>query len=484
MGGDTGTGMMPAPVMCRASLSAIACDAPVGEDRVRTLTRLLKYREGRLFETQRRDPYSSVATTSATSVRSSGPVPPPPLRRFGLPLFGALLLALLAGFAMAQGIGAPRVPAGDVALVEGMPAGAGRISRVQFRAAFEQAVAQGGAKSAPAPGSEAAEEATKTAMQRLLKAAWVRGQAAEDGVAVDSAQVSAAIVQFKQQQRYETPAQLRRFLSASQLSPAEFRALARLQLLSAAVQQDVTEAVPAPGDSAVEDYYEAAKVIQFTTAPSYDVRLILNADRAKVAAAKAALEHDDSPASWQRLAERYSEDPGAEHLGGLHKAIPAEPGEPLGAAIAAAPEHTLQGILEAGKAFFVFEVEGSTPAEVESLERVRSHIVAQLTRQDREEALESFAYEFETKWTSRSHCAAGFEVEGCDGYRGSGHPPNAPSACYEAHPKAGIAASSCPAPVAQLAPAAPGTVSILAPGGIALPQRPRPEVQSSEDQRR
>lgn len=360
-----------------------------------------------------------------------------------------------------------------------MPAGAGHISKAQFEAALEQAVAQGGAKSVPPAGSEAYEEATKTTMERLLKAAWVRGQAAEEGIAVDAAQVRAAIAQFKQQQRYRTPAQFRRFLSASQLSPAEFRVLARLQLLSALVQRDATEAVPAPGESAVEDYYEAAKALQFTTAPSYDVRLIANADRAKVARAKAGLERDDSPASWKRLAERYSEDPGAEHLGGLHEAIPAESGEPLDAAIATAPEQTLQGILETRKVFLVFEVEGSTPAAVEPLDRVRSHILAQLTRQDREEALESFAYEFEAKWTSRTHCAAGFEVEGCDNYR-AGHPPNAPSACYEADPKAGIAAPACPAPVAQVVPAAPGTVSILAPGGIALPQRPVPEVQSSD----
>jgi parvulin-like peptidyl-prolyl isomerase len=399
---------------------------------------------------------------------------PTPPKRLALLGFGACLLALFAGFAIAQGIGAPGVPAGKVAVVEGMPAGAGQIGRARFQAAFEQAVAQGGAKTLPAPGSEAYEEAKKTAMERLLKAAWVQGQAAEDGVAVDSAQVSAAIVQFKAQQHYETAAQLRRFLAASDLSPAEFRGLARLQLLSAAVQEDVTEALPAPSDSAVADYYEAAKGIQFTTAPSYDLRLILNADRAKVARAKAALERNDSPASWKRLAERYSEDPTGKEVGGLHRAIPAEFGEPLDAAIAAAPEHTLQGILEARKAFFVFEVEGSTPAAVEPLARVRSHIVSQLSRQDAEEALESFAYEFEAKWTLRSHCAAGFEVESCESYRGSGHPPNAPSACYEAHPKAGIAAPSCPAPVAQLVPAAPGTVSILAPGGVALPQRPVP----------
>jgi hypothetical protein len=420
-----------------------------------------------------------VATTSTTSPRSSGPAPPAPLRRFALPFFGVFLLALLAGVALVQGIGPPEVPAGDVALVEDVPGDAGHVSKAQFDAAFEQAVAEGGATILPAAGSEAYEEAEKTAMQRLLKAAWVEGQAAEDGIAVDSAPVDAAIAEFKEQQRYEAPAEFQRFLDASHLSPAEFREVARLQLLSGMVQQNATEAVAAPSDSAVEDYYEAAKAVQFTSVPSYDVRLIVNTDRAKVARAKAGLERDNSPASWKRLAGLYSEDPAAGPLGGLREGIPAESGEPLDTAIVVAPERSLQGIVEDGGGFFVFEVEGSTPAEVEPLAKVRPHIVSQLTRQEGQKALDSFAGEFETKWTFRTHCASGFVVEGCDNYRRGGHPLDAPPACYEANPKAGIAAPSCPAPVTQVVPAMPGTVSILTPDGVTLPQRPRPEPQSS-----
>jgi hypothetical protein len=108
------------------------------------------------------------------------------------------------------------------------------------------------------------------------------------------------------------------------------------------------------------------------------------------------------------------------------------------------------------------------------LGKVRPNIVNLLTKQDREAALEEFAIEFDAKWTSRTQCAEGYVVEDCANYRGNGRPPNAPSACYEAHPKAGIVARSCPAPVAQAVPAMPGTVTALAPKGTALPQRPVP----------
>jgi parvulin-like peptidyl-prolyl isomerase len=397
-------------------------------------------------------------------------VRPAPIQRLGLLLFGAAFVALFATFAITEGIGSPSVPAGQVAVVEDVPGDAGQITEADYRAAFAQVVAEGG-QGAPAPGSEAYEQAKAEAMGRLLKAAWVTGEAAERSIGVDSEQLDAAIAGFKQQQRYETAAELKRFLAASKLTLAELRRLARLQLLSGLVQEDATEA-PAPTDSEVEDYYNAAKGVQFTTAPTYDLRLILNTDRAKVAIARAELEKDGSPATWQRLAKLYSEDPPGKKTGGLHRAIPAEFGEPLDAAIAAAPQGELQGIVKTKGVYFVFEVQGSTPGEVEALQKVRPNIVNLLTKRDREAALEEFAYEFDSKWGSRTFCADGYEVEGCSGYRGSGRPPNAPSACYEAHPKAGIAAPSCPAPVAQAVPAMPGTVSILAPKGVALAQRP------------
>ncbi len=396
-----------------------------------------------------------------------------PIQRFGLLLFSLAFLALFAILGLAQGIGSPSVPAGSVAVVEGLPGDSGQITDAQFRAALTQVIAEGGGGRA-LPGSEAYEQAKAEAMGRLLKASWVGGEAAARGISVSAAQVSAAIAAFKQRQRFGTAAQFERFLSASRLTLAEFKLLARLQLLSGALQEEVMEAPPAPSDSEVSDYYEAAKALQFTTAPTYDIRLILNTDRAQVARVRAELGRDDSAASWARLARRYSEDPTGKGHGGLHRDIPAEFGEPLDAAIAAAPIGELQGPLEAKGAYFVFVVEGSEPGRVEPLSEVRLNVLSALAKQEREEALAVFAREFEAKWSSRTFCASGFEVEGCSNYRGSGHPPNAPSACFEAHPKAGIEAPSCPAPVAQSVPAMPGTVSILSPKGTALPQRPLP----------
>ncbi len=37
------------------------------------------------------------------------------------------------------------------------------------------------------------------------------------------------------------------------------------------------------------------------------MRVVVNKDKAKVEEAKAALEKDDSPASWKKVAAKYSE---------------------------------------------------------------------------------------------------------------------------------------------------------------------------------
>ena len=54
------------------------------------------------------------------------------------------------------------------------------------------------------------------------------------------------------------------------------------------------------------------------------MRVVVNKDKAKVEAAKAALEKDDSPASWKKVAAKYSEDPSTKAKGGLQPALTEE----------------------------------------------------------------------------------------------------------------------------------------------------------------
>ena len=93
-----------------------------------------------------------------------------------------------------------------------------------------------------------------------------------------------------------------------------------IQILSSKIQEQVTEEAPQPSKREIEDYYEAAKSSQFTTAETRDIRVIKNKDKAKVEAAKAALEKDDSTKSWAKVAKKYSTDT-TKSSGGLQAGV-------------------------------------------------------------------------------------------------------------------------------------------------------------------
>ena len=57
-------------------------------------------------------------------------------------VFGALFVVLFAGFAIAQGLGHPSVPSGDVAIVEHVPDDIGSVSEADFKRALLQQAAQ------------------------------------------------------------------------------------------------------------------------------------------------------------------------------------------------------------------------------------------------------------------------------------------------------------------------------------------------------
>ena len=64
-------------------------------------------------------------------------------------VLAAFLVVFFVVVAIAQGIGNPSVPSGDVAVVQDAPDG--NISTTEFQAALEQAAARQGAKQVPAP---------------------------------------------------------------------------------------------------------------------------------------------------------------------------------------------------------------------------------------------------------------------------------------------------------------------------------------------
>jgi parvulin-like peptidyl-prolyl isomerase len=408
-----------------------------------------------------------VAPNQRQGRRSAG------LQRFALLAFAALLILLFVIFAVAQGIGQPSVPSGAVTVVEDAPDGLGTVTEEEFQRALDQAAAQAKVTPVPKPGDAKYDELKETALGELLDAIWIQGQAEEMGISVTPKEVAAELEKLKKQ-AFKTEKQYSEFLKESKFSEEDVNTRVLIQILSEKIQNQITEEAAVPSKSEIEDYYEAAKASQYTTPESRDIRLIKNNDEAKVEEAKAALEKDDSTKSWEKVAEKYSTDT-TKSNGGLQSGVAEGTlGEPLDAAVFAASQGELEEPLQEGKTFVIFEVTKITKEKVQSLDEVRSQISAQLAEQTQQQSFSAFVRNYGSTWTSRTFCASDYKIKRCANFKSDGRPPEANPACYEESPKA--PAEACPAPVPQVKPTQPGTVSPLNREGQKLPQRPRPSA--------
>jgi parvulin-like peptidyl-prolyl isomerase len=406
-----------------------------------------------------------VASNQRQGRRSAG------LQRLALLAFAALFVLLFVVFAVAQGIGNPSVPSGAVALVEGVPGDVGTITEKDFRHQLVQAAASAQVKPVPKPGDEKYEELKETALGELLDSVWIQGQAEEMGISVSDKEVAAELKKLKAQ-AFKTEKQYEEFLKEAHYTQADVDQRVRVQVLSTRIQEQVGGEEPVPSKREIQDYYDAAKASQYTQEEKREARALTFKDKATAEKAKTELEKNDSTASWKKLGAK-SVNPSDKKTGGLvNDTAEGTAPEPLHAALFAAPQGQVEGLLHTNTGYEVYEVLTITPEKTQSLEEVKSQISTQLAEQKKQQVFSAFVRNYGSRWKSRTFCASGYTIERCSNFKGSGRPAEANPACYEANPK--TPAEACPAPVTQVKLAQPGSVSPLLPEGTKLAQRPRP----------
>jgi len=399
------------------------------------------------------------------------------LRRLALLGFGALLVLLFIVFAVAQGIGHPSVPSGDVAVVEDVPSELGSISKEELDHAIEIAAAQSQINPVPKPGDEQYDQLKESALGELFDTVWIQGQAEEMGITVTPKELEDELGKIKKQ-AFKTEKQFKEFLKESHYTQKDVDQRIKVQVLSTQIQDRLKEEASTPSGSEIEDYYEAAKATQYTTPSTRDIRIVVNKDKGKVEKAKALLEKDHSVESWEKVAKKFSIDPATKDNGGLQAGVSEEQlSEPLAAAVFDAETNELQGPLKESRGWAVFEVKTINKAKVSTLEEVKSQISTQLAEQAQQAEFAAFLRNFNTTWTSRTFCADDFTIKRCANFEAEAHSAEADPACFEANPKK--APEACPAPVLQVKPAKPGSVTLLEPEGQKLVQRPRPAGEES-----
>lgn len=396
-------------------------------------------------------------------------------RKFGLVLFGAIFVVVFAGIAIANGgVTQPKVPSGEVVLVEEVPADVGEISQEDYDRTFDQTWKRGGLKAAPKPGDAQYEQVRETALNDLLDQAWLTGEADELGVTATDREVDNEFASIRKDQ-FEDDAAYQKFLKDSGFTEEEVLSRVKLQVQSRKIEDSITKSVTTVPDDEIEDYYESAKET-FTTPESRDISLIVTDNQADADTTVASLGDDDSDKNFAALAKKYSTN-GSQAQGGKTVATEGAFPDPAGGEIMSAETGTIEGPVKTGEEFYVFKVNKVTPKVEKSLDDVKEQISQQLLPTKQQEAMSSFVAEYNDKWTSRTFCAGEYLINRCHNFESDGALDAADPACFKddaGDPKKPL---SCPSPVAINAPMTPGGnagAGAAAQAPVAVPQGPVP----------
>ena len=397
-------------------------------------------------------------------------------RKFGLIVFGAILVALFAGIALAQGIGNPTIPSGDIIKVEEVPDDLGNISEEDYERSFTQTWKRGGLQSAPKEGDAQYEQVREAAINDLLDQAWLTGEASEMDVSATDRELDNELATIKQDQ-FPTPEAFNDFLRESGFNMEEVRDRVRLQVLSRKIQDKITTSVTEVPDSEIEKFYESSQA-SFTTPETRDIELIVTNNQAAADKAIEDLGDDPSAEEFAKVAREVSVH-ASKSEGGTTVATEGAFPDPAGADIMSAETAVIGGPIEAGEQFYIYRVTKVTPEETKPLDEVREQITQQLLPTLQQQAMTDFVADYNAKWTSRTFCEEDYMVARCDNFESDGRLEAADPKCYEAG--AGKNPDlACPAPIELPKPMAPGGNSSAA--GLlgqtqGLPQRP---VQPSD----
>jgi parvulin-like peptidyl-prolyl isomerase len=428
-----------------------------------------------------------------------------------MPIFGALLVLLFAIVAIAEGIGSPSIPSGAIAKIEEVPSAAqapyegkkfkdcnGKlveqdlsvVTDAEFECTFKQLAAGSDLKTPPKPGDEQYDVLRERTITTLIEGIWLQSLAVEEGITITVREVKEEEAKLIKKEFAGNKKKFEEFLKTFGYTEQEAKERLETEALGHKLAKPLEEkAAAAPSSSEISDAYEAEKATRFTKPETRDIRILISKDKKKVEEGKAALEKDDSAKNWKKVIEKYAESPAAAPSGGLQPGVTEEQYVgPVGEAMFSTSKGELVGPLKYTLGEVVFEVEKTTPEEVRPLGEAEAEIKTELGQKSKEAIFTGYIEDFSGKWRARTFCASGFTIEKtCSNFDGTPKiEGESPSCRGEEETKAEKEAATpetegCPAPVLQSKPALPGTITIVAPKGTQLAQRPYPPgLESAE----
>jgi hypothetical protein len=166
--------------------------------------------------------------------------------RWSLLIFGGLFAVLFLGLAIEVGVGSPHLPSGALVVVEGAAPGTGTISRAELEQAMLQSAFIAGQKQPPRPSEKGYEQAKSEALDGLIIAIWLRGEAEEMGIVVSGREVAAQLQKTGE-------AQTRREEGFTRKTTYE---RVRGEMLVQRIEEALADSAKKPSPAEVKIYYE------------------------------------------------------------------------------------------------------------------------------------------------------------------------------------------------------------------------------------
>jgi parvulin-like peptidyl-prolyl isomerase len=265
-----------------------------------------------------------------------------------------------------------------------------------------------GSPSASAPAHGRQLQLEHEALSLLITYQWLIGEATRHVVPISSVELRQRIDQILGRSFPGGSAELREFLKPTGERLADVELQARAEISLAALRRIALARASAPSAAELAAYYAQHK--QSFVLPGHREAHFTNR-KTEAAALQVKREVLDKKRALTSAKQRK--------VGEILTGAQVPPGNEYERAIDAATPHRVSGPYKIGNDYWLYEVEKIIRPRRQSFAEVRSAIARTLTEQRRRQALTVFAEQWSSYWRARTDCIAGFQVQGCRGYRGS-----------------------------------------------------------------
>jgi foldase protein PrsA len=247
------------------------------------------------------------------------------------------------------------------------------------------------------------------ALQLLVSARWLEGEASDRGISVKDSEVEKA---FEEQKRLSFPKEtdFEKWLETSGQSKQDVLMRIRFDLLSNKIREQVTKDEKPATEAEISAYYRQNRQ-RFAQPARRDLQLVLTKTRAGAEKAIAELE---AGRSWSTVAKKYSIDRATRANGGkLDDVAKGQHEKVLDEAIFKAPKRVVRGPVETKFGYYVFAVTDVEAPSQQTFEQAKPTIEQLLAAETQQNALEDFVESFRKKWRERTECRDGFLTPDC-----------------------------------------------------------------------